>query len=376
MELPTATLPVLSNAVSKMRSLLFLSFANVWWRLLTCGLRPNKRKSRARGFIVNGASRGLRFWIEDIFVDIADRFLGRKADREDKRKLREAKKEAAAKARLAREKEEYQKQIRYARGWLDSLKKTITDDVRQTRQLLNRTANAVSVEGLRECEIAIEKLREYLDELQTSVSDPPDGVVIHGDAWEAISDYISKRAIEITNLQGEIAREEQEFQKIAVTARPMKEREKVFADRLQKTDALVRKRISDLVDMPFKQVEKLPPALGELVEKELANLKQVRDEAMKGLTPQIVASDKTGKSVEIFEKAIQKELDELESDVLPRLRTLCTNLQHLTDGENGCSCCLIKLVNCKCYESNILTLLQQPNWGLCSKLQRMSMRSR
>lgn len=294
-----------------------------------------KEKAGREGFIVNGASRGLRFWIEDIFVDIADRFLGRKADREDKRKLREAKKEAAAKARLAREKEEYQKQIRYARGWLDSLKKTITDAVRQTRQLLNRTANAVSVEGLRECEIAIEKLREYLDELQTSVSDPPDGVVIHGDAWEAISDYISKRAIEITNLQGEIAREEQEFQKIAVTARPMKEREKVFADRLQKTDALVRKRISDLVDIPFKQVENLPPALGELVEKELASLKQVRDEAMKGLTPQIVASDKTGKSVEIFEKAIQKELDELESDVLPRLRTLCTNLQHLTDGENG-----------------------------------------
>ena len=294
-----------------------------------------KEKAGREGFIVNGASRGLRFWIEDIFVDIADRFLGRKADREDKRKLKEAKKEAAAKARLAREKEEYQKQIRYARGWLDSFKETIISDVRHARQLLNRTANAVSDEGLRECEIAIDKLREHLSELQTSVSDPPDGVVICGDAWEVITDYISKRAIEITNLQGEIAREEQEFQKIAATTRPMKERERLLADRLQKTDALVRKRISDLVDVPFKLVEGLAPALEGLVEKEFTNLRQIRNEAMKGLTPQIVAADQTGKSVEIFEKAIQAELDELESNVLPRLRTLCTNLKHLTDGENG-----------------------------------------
>lgn len=294
-----------------------------------------KEKAGREGFIVNGASRGLRFWIEDIFVDIADRFLGRKADREDKRKLKEAKKEAAAKVRLAREKEEYQKQIRYARGWLDNFKETIIGAVRHARQLLNRTANAISDEGIRECEIAIEQLREYLNELQTSVSNPPDGVVICGDAWEVITDYISKRAIEITNLQGEIAREEQEFQKIAATARPMKERERLFSERLLKTDALVRKRIFDLIDVPFKQVEHLSPALEKLVNGELTRLRQVRNDAMKGLTPQLVASDESGKSVEIFEKAIQTELDELESDVLPRLRTLCTNLQHLTDGENG-----------------------------------------
>ena len=218
---------------------------------------------------------------------------------------------------------------------MDNFKETIIGAVRHARQLLNRTANAISDEGIRECEFAIEQLREYLNELQTSISDPPDGVVICGDAWEVITDYISKRAIEITNLQGEIAREEQEFQKIAATARPMKERERLFSERLLKTDALVRKRISDLVDGPFKQVEGLFSALEKLVERELTNLQQVRNDAMKGLTPQLVASDETGKSVETFEKAIQTELDELESDVLPRLKTLCMNLQHLTDGENG-----------------------------------------
>lgn len=294
-----------------------------------------KEKAGREGFIVNGASRGLRFWLEDVFVDIADRFLGRKADREDKRRLREEKKKAAAQARLDREKEEYQSKIRYARGWLDSFKETIVAAVRYSRQLINRTMNAISAEGLHECEVAIEKLREYLNELQTSVAEPPDGVVIRGDAWEVITDYISRRAVQITNLQGEIAREEQDFQKMAAKVRPMEERERALLVRLQNVDELVRKRISNLVTEPFKQVENLSPALNNLVEKEIANLQLVRDNYLNGLTPRIVAGDCSGQGVEIFEMAIQAEIDELESNVLPRLKTLCANLQHLTDGENG-----------------------------------------
>ena len=118
-----------------------------------------KEKAGREGFIVNGASRGLRFWIEDVFVDIADRFLGRKADREDKRRLREEKKKAAAQERINREKEKYQEQIRYARGWLNDFKDTITVAVRMARQVLNRTMNAISDEGLSECEKAIDRLR-------------------------------------------------------------------------------------------------------------------------------------------------------------------------------------------------------------------------
>ncbi len=294
-----------------------------------------KEKAGREGFIVNGASKGLRFWIEDVFVDIADRFLGRKAEREDKRRLKEEKKMAAAQARLNQEKEVYQRQIRYARGWLNDYKDTISASVKNARQLLNRTMNAISETGLQECESAINGLREQLDELQSSVSDPPEGVVIRGDVWDVIADYLTRRAALITNLQKEIAYEEQEFQNIAAMARPMQERERRFAMRLQNTDVLVRKKISDLVDAPFKQVENLVPALNDLVDKEIFSLKQVRDDALNGLTPRRVAEDKTGKAVETFEKAIQAELDELEANVLPRLKTLCTNLEHLTDGENG-----------------------------------------
>lgn len=294
-----------------------------------------KEKAGREGFIVNGASKGLRFWIEDVFIDIADRFLGRKAEREDKRRLREEKKMAAAKERLNQAKELYQQQIRYARGWLNDYKETIGDSVKIARQLLNRTMNAISETGLQECESAINRLRDHLDELQSSVSEPPEGVVIRGDVWEVISDYLTKRAALIAKLQKEIAYEEQEFQNIAAIARPMQERERRLAMRLQNADLLVRKKISSLVDGPFKQVENLAPALNDLVDKEIASLKQVRDGALNGLTPRSVAEDKTGKAVEMFEKAIQAELDELEANVLPRLKTLCTNLVHLTDGENG-----------------------------------------
>ena len=294
-----------------------------------------KEKAGREGFIVNGASRGLRYWLEDIFVDIADRYLGRKADRDDKRKRQDEKKKAAAKERIEQEKEKYQDQIRYARGWLNNFSDTIKEAVKNARQLLNRTMNAISDKGLQECESAIEQLRKYLDELQSSISEPPDGVVIRGDAWEVISDYISKRAIQITNLQGEIAREEQDFQKIAASVRSMQERELLYVNRLLKTDAFVQKKIYDLMEVPFGQVKSLSTALESLLDTELTNLKQVREESLNGLTPKEIAEDKTGKNAETFEKAIQAELDELEVNVLPRLKTLCTNIQHLTDGKSS-----------------------------------------
>ena len=294
-----------------------------------------KEKAGREGFIWNGASRALRFWVEDVFVDIADHYLGRKADREDKRKVREEKAAKAAQERLAKETEEYRQKVRYARGWLDNLKEQISGDVVRSRKLLSAASNAVPGQGLAECETAIEVLRSHLDDLQSSVSNPPDGVVITGDPWIVISDYISKRGIEITNLQTEIAQQAQLLQVIASRAQPMQERERKFADRLAETDDRVRKEIDKVVKGACKTAEGLAPNLAALAEKEIADLKDVRTSALNGLTPKKVAEDQSGESVMAFEKAIQTELDELEMAVLPRLRTLCTNVQHLTDWQSG-----------------------------------------
>lgn len=294
-----------------------------------------KEKAGREGFIVNGACRALKFWLEDVFVDIADRYLGRKADRDDKRKLREEKAKAAALARIEREKAEYLKQIRYARGWLNDFSKVTNAEVAQSRECLSRAANAAAGKGLPECEEAIDKLRTLLGELQASVSDPPNGVAIIGDALDVITDYQSKRATQITILQREITREEQRLNELASRAKPMQERERYFSERLVKTDSVVRQRVSKLVDGASGTVERLSPALSELVERELENLKNVREVALGGLTPRQVAEDASGESVATFEKAIQAELDELEAGVLPRLRTLCDNIQHLTDWQSG-----------------------------------------
>jgi len=40
------------------------------------------------GFIANGARRGLRLWIEDLFIDLADSFYGTNADRPDKKEAK------------------------------------------------------------------------------------------------------------------------------------------------------------------------------------------------------------------------------------------------------------------------------------------------
>lgn len=294
-----------------------------------------KEKAGREGFIWNGASRALRFWIEDVFVDIADRYLGRKADREDKRKAKEAKVAKAAQERLAKEKAEYLQNVRYARGWLSNLKDQIKSDVSQSRKLLSGASNAAPGHNLAECEKAIKILRSHLEDLQSSVSNPPDGVVILGDTWDVVSDYISKRGVQIINLQAEIARQAQQLQVLSSRAQPIQDRERKFIGRLTETDEHVRREIDKVLSGACKTAESLAPNLRALAEKEVGDLKAVRTSALGGLTPQMLAADSTGESVATFEKAVQTELDELEMVVLPRLRTLCTNVQHLTDWQSG-----------------------------------------
>ncbi len=294
-----------------------------------------KEKAGREGFIWNGASRALRYWIEDVFVDIADRYLGRKADREDKRKLREEKAAKAAQERIAREKSEYLKMVRYARGWLNDFKNEIKSDVIRSRKLLSGASNATPGCDLSICEKAVDGLRVHLNDLQSSVAYPPDGVVISGDTWDAITDYIAERGIQITNLQAEIARQAQQLQVLFSRAQPMQERERRFLDRLSKTDEHVRCIINGIIDSACKTAESLAPNLRALAEKEIKDLRDVRTTALGGLTPRTVAADASGESVAAFEKAIQTELDELETRILPRIRTLCTNVQHLTDWQSG-----------------------------------------
>ena len=294
-----------------------------------------KEKAGREGFIWNGASRALRFWIEDIFVDIADRYLGRKADREDKRKVKEEKAAKAVQERLAKEKAEYLQNVRYARGWLSNLKDQIKSDVNQSRKLLSGAFNAAPGQDLAVCEKAIKILRSHLEDLQSSVSNPPDGVVILGDTWDVVSDYISKRGVQIANLQAEIARQAQQLQVLSSRAQPMQDRERKFVGRLTETDEHIRREIDKVVSGACKTAESLAPNLRALAEKEIEDLQAVRTSALNGLTPRKVAEDKSGESVVTFEKAVQAELDELEMVVLPRLRTLCTNVQHLTDWQSG-----------------------------------------
>ncbi len=294
-----------------------------------------REKAGREGFILNGASRALRYWIEDVFVDIADRYLGRKADREDKRKIKAAKLAAAARKRIAEEKSSYLKSVRYARGWLNDLKAKIKEAVLRSRACLSSASNDPSKERLAACDDALSLLQQRLSELQSSVSDPPDGVVILGDTWDVVSDYISDRGVQITNLQSEISRQSQQLQVIMSRVRPMQERERRYVNRLAEADARVRDQVTKLIEGACKSVDELSPRLLNLAEKEIADLKVVRDSVLSGLTPKKVADDETGAASVLFEKAIQQELDELESYVLPRIRTLCSNLQHLTDWESG-----------------------------------------
>jgi hypothetical protein len=124
-----------------------------------------EEKAGREGFIVNGARRGLRYWIEDLFVDLADTFFGRNSEREDKRKKKQEKESAAAKVRLAKEKADYIESVRTHKGWLRDFDHRVKTQVQISRTRLASEGNAVPGTYLEHCEEELEKLREHATEL-------------------------------------------------------------------------------------------------------------------------------------------------------------------------------------------------------------------
>lgn len=294
-----------------------------------------KEKAGREGFIENGACKGLRYWLTAVFVDVADRFLGRKSERTDKVQKRREKMEHAAKVRLENLKRDYIQKITLAKGWLNDCNARIKSRVQETRRMLNSAANALPGQGVGDCERQIESLRGLLTELRSSVSIPPEGVVVAGDAWESITAYLSQRDMAIDNLSGELADLVQKLQRLLSRSVTVHEKERRYIERLESADREVRERIEQVLAPAEAKAVTLDEELRTLANFECERLKSLRESSLGGLTPHSVSLDDTGEQAKCFEKAVQLELDALEKETLPRLLAVSDNLKNITDAENG-----------------------------------------
>lgn len=294
-----------------------------------------REKAGREGFIANGASKGLRFWLEDLFVDIADSYLGRKADREDKREKREAKELQAARERLALEKTNYLERVRLARGWLRTFSEEIKKQVLRTREFISRETDAQPGRYLSECRDNLAQLRRYLVELRESPAFPPEGVVIDGDALVGVDDYIAKRENELRNINGEIAKVSSRLQVLMLRASQMKEQERAVADRMLDSERAIQAKVQEVLSAAKIKAVSLENDLSAVEQKALSELEECRNNVLEGITSKDIAGDKTGAKAQRLEEAIQAQETLFEQKIAPRLRTLRDEILHLTDEAGG-----------------------------------------
>lgn len=290
-----------------------------------------KEKAGREGFIINKASRGLRAWIEDLFVDIADSYLGRKSDRIDKKERAEEKKKKRAKDILDEKKRGYLDRVRLVRSSLKDIRSRIIKKVGEARRNFAAEVNSAPGILLDSCKKAIELLEKELEDLRSLPGNPPDGVVIDDDEWVAVQNYLAERNTEIVNLEKELRNCQQNMQKALARIKNTKEQEKVLLNRLAEVEKDLRRKISKLMESAYSKAEALEGNLQNFEQQAINDLIEIRDSALNGLTPTKVIADKSGELRAKWEAALQRQNNAYEDDVAPRLKQLVEDISHLTD---------------------------------------------
>ncbi len=292
-------------------------------------------KAGREGFVVNGARRGLRLWVEDLFVDLADTYFGRKADRQDKAERRRKKESEAARARLDKEKADYLASVRVHKAWLRDFELRAKTQVQALRGIFASESNALPGTYFSACEKELLALSRLSDELRATPGEPPSGISLEGDILSSVDDYLAKREAAIRNINREIANQTKALHALATRAKGVEEQEQKISARIGDADRSIRRSIELLLEPAIQKAKTLERELNEFADAQISKLTKVRSELLAGVTPKQVARDKTGELARKLESAIQAQQEEFERSVGPRLRRLASDLKNLTNNTSS-----------------------------------------
>lgn len=288
-----------------------------------------KEKAGREGFQVNGAYRGLRYWLREIFLDLADSYYGGKSTEGKNQKERKRKRNRKTKERLDELRDLYLESIGLARRSLSDLERDIKSNVITARRLIRDEQNGIPGLGLRECKIGIDLLRDRLDEIGKLPGEPNQAFIIEGDDLEGLETYITKKHEAQSHLTKEISILSSLYQKLVLRADAKEERLKEIIDRIHEADNMVERRLRESMEPLKARMETLSHELDAFCISEIERLKEIRESILKGITPQNIADDKTGELSKLLETALQKQRIELRDVSLVQIERMEDDLKNL-----------------------------------------------
>jgi len=295
-----------------------------------------REKAGREGFIANGARKGLRLWIEDLFIDLADSHYGSNADRPDKKATkRKQQKEDKTRIRLVEEKKIFLKNVRIASKQLETIQNQAKATAKKLEECKNSENNSSPGTYRGEMRRQLEQLRRFGTDLYNTPDVPPIGVVLEGDEQTSVEIYRSKRAKTIQDLNKKIQQLSQDLNQVEARHLDYQERVQLTNQRIENARKSLLDGVESLIAPIVEKYSDIKEKIQLIGKKEADEILQVFVEALKGITAQSVASDTTHKEARRLEEGIQQAREFFEENAKPRLTDLSTEIDHLLNNASS-----------------------------------------
>ena len=283
-------------------------------------------KAGREGFIVNGAYKGLRHYLCDLFIDLAYSVYGSNS------KLRVDKQLAKKQKALRRQEENlqnYLEKVKLGRVALKTLEEKSLQSLKKIARLIAAEQNGLPGTLLKECEAAVRELDDVIAELYNLPSESPIGIVLPEDMQFGVDNYITKRKTIILQLEKEKRLFSKELIQIYTRAQLLKEKEETLNKEAVEAEQDIRHKIRNELQPAKEQAKKLDSILDEYEDELMREIATCREDLIGDLSAAKIVNDKSGESLNQWENAISSQYELYYESILPRIRQLVEDLTHL-----------------------------------------------
>jgi signal transduction histidine kinase len=295
-----------------------------------------KEKAGREGFIANGARKGLRLWLEDLFVDLADSYYGSNAERPDKKEAKiRRQQEDKIRKRLALEKKQFLSDIQSAKKKQSTIIEKAKSKIQEIEDCKNSEKNASPGTYIDTMRSSLEDLRKIALEFYNSPDVPPVGMVLEGDELESVEQYRSKRAKTIHDINKRIQTLTLDLEQAGERHLDYQERIDMTSKRIESARQLLLDEVEKLIAPLIDKYADIEAKIRKIGKTEAEEVQVVFNEALKGITAESVASDKSHNQAQKLEEGIQKTREFFEEIVKPRLTDLSNEIDHLLDNASS-----------------------------------------
>ena len=287
-----------------------------------------REKAGREGFINNASFRGLKQWLFDLFIDLADSYYGSKSGRTDKLERKSKSAASATSIRLRQLKSNF---ISELHKYIEDFPRLLTEAksiVRSARFELSQELDVKKGFNVKQCRTILERVRDIYFVVLKIPSVAPAGVLLDTEESAMLMNLQNKKNELALNLEKELCHLTQQTHVIMQKAN---QHDAMLKQLTSEIDELWKEIQTDL-DNKTKEIRSdisnLNNELYDFQTKVLTECKKIFNDYINGISITEVAEDSSGKMRVKWEQAIQIVKRHYIESTLNRIEQLKDDLSH------------------------------------------------